>query len=182
LDAGYAVEFVDLGAGRYARSELHGLVEGKDLIGISIPNTYLGRTVAQIVIDEIRSFDSHTPVVIGGQGWTLYPKILPGANVMVVGEAEHTIVEIVETILSAGDLSACRGVHFRDKDGTIKKGLPPVYIENLDTIKFPARHIVERSKYSVFGNSLAGQAATMITARGCPFNCRFCSAQPSVLI
>ncbi len=178
LDAGYAVEFIDLGVGSYAKSGLGKLVEGKDLIGISIPNTGLGRNVAQIVIDEIRSFDPHIPIVIGGKGCTLYPKILPGANVMIIGEAEHTIIEIVETILGAGDLSTCRGVFFGDKDGTVKEGLPPVHIEDLDTIKFPARCITERSKYSVLGNSLAGKATTMITTRGCPFNCRFCAVEP----
>jgi len=94
-------------------------------------------------------------IVIGG----VHPSVAPEqtweqlkgvANCLVIGEAEGNIVEIVEK-----------------KPTGIIHGVP---IENLDDIPFPAWDMFELSRYS-------SPNLPIMTARGCPFNCIFCSSK-----
>ncbi len=61
-------------------------------------------------------------------------------------------------------------------DNEIIRGEP---MKNLDTIPFPARHLVDYSKYKrgIFqGKELIAPAVSIITSRGCPYRCIFCSS------
>ncbi len=61
-------------------------------------------------------------------------------------------------------------------DRTLIKGEP---IKDLDTIPFPARHLIDYSKYNrgiMLGKEKLSPAVSIITSRGCPYRCIFCSS------
>jgi anaerobic magnesium-protoporphyrin IX monomethyl ester cyclase len=93
--------------------------------------------------------------IVGGPHPTCAPyEIAQYFDKVVVGEGEKTIIEILEGKW-IGKLAHC----------------PP--IEDLDTIPFPARNLIPIRQYH---RRVGGQISTgIITARGCPFNCAFCS-------
>jgi radical SAM superfamily enzyme YgiQ (UPF0313 family) len=94
----------------------------------------------------------------------------------VVGEAELTIVDIVERILTGGDLSEANGILFRDPiTGEERMGRPPKLPAELDEIPVPDRNLCDRDHYSLFGPRQRGKTAVVIASRGCPFRCSFCS-------
>lgn len=92
-------------------------------------------------------------------------------DIVIFGEAEETLREILEE-KSKSDIL---GIYYRD-DLMIKfTGVRP-FIENLDEIPFPARHLVDNSIYRRPDNNKV--QAVIKVSRGCPFHCFFCLATP----
>jgi anaerobic magnesium-protoporphyrin IX monomethyl ester cyclase len=71
-----------------------------------------------------------------------------------------------------------QGIAYR-KDGTIVVNTPRPLIKNLDELPYPAYHLVDMEKYlnpkNIEYRSFKDRSISMITSRGCPFNCCFCS-------
>ena len=91
------------------------------------------------------------------------------------GEGEVTLLELAKT-LEAGekDWEGMPGLSFR-RDGEVVRGAPHPFIKDLDSLPFPARHLVDMDRYrqTKFGD----RAITpVVTSRGCPTNCTFCSS------
>jgi radical SAM superfamily enzyme YgiQ (UPF0313 family) len=85
------------------------------------------------------------------------------------GEAERSIVPLVEALERRGGLAGVPGLFFRDDDGVVRCTEPPPRIEQLETIPRPAYHRVDLPVYDAYG---------MVTSRGCPYRCSFCSVAP----
>lgn len=76
----------------------------------------------------------------------------------------------------AGILSSSDVARYRTSTCVVIQG---VGLQNLDTIPFPARHLVDWSKYKrgiYWGKYLLAPAVSMITSRGCPFRCVYCGS------
>ena len=92
-------------------------------------------------------------------------------DIVIFKEAEMTLYEI----LSGKPYSDILGMYYRQK-GTIKFTGERPYIENLDEIPFPARHLVDNSVYRRPDNNKV--QAVIKVSRGCPYHCFFCLATP----
>ncbi|MFZ5562759.1 MAG: B12-binding domain-containing radical SAM protein [Thermodesulfobacteriota bacterium] len=103
------------------------------------------------------------------------------ADILALGEGEQTLVELARALESGKSLSTVSGICFRNPDGTIVfTGRRPA-IESLDNLPMPARHLVPLEKYNFFVTTrgVRRKAASMVTSRGCPFGCYFCSTPVS---
>lgn len=90
-------------------------------------------------------------------------------DIVIFGEAENTLKEILQGVEKP------LGIYYRE-DGQIKfSGVRP-FIDNLDEIPFPARHLVDNTIYRRPDNNKV--QAVVKVARGCPFHCFFCLATP----
>ncbi len=132
---------------------------------------------ANALAKKIRSLNSGIKIVIGGPGLTCLPhQVLKYGefDFGVIGEGEKTIVELVKALENGdrGGLSGIAGLIYK-KNGQIMENPPRPLIENLDSIPFPARHLMPMASYfDLF--SREKKFATIIATRGCPFNCVFC--------
>lgn len=112
-----------------------------------------------------------TTVVFGGVGTkSVEDKLLrrfPWIDVIARGEGEVTAPELL-TALKRGDLSNVTGISFR-KNGIIVHNPERPRIHDIDSISFPAFDRVDLPKYKGYG---------MMTSRGCPYLCTFCSVAP----
>lgn len=84
------------------------------------------------------------------------------------GEGEASVVALLEAVASGGDLLAVPGVLTRDGSGP-----PPRFVENLDTVR-PARDLLRHRRRYFIGT--LDPCASIEFARGCPWDCTFCSA------
>lgn len=98
---------------------------------------------------------------------------LPDVDVVFRGEAEYTFRDFVVAVEEGKDWRKTQGITYQDKSGKVQSNPDAPLIKDLDAIPFPARHLLPLDKYKIFGSSFP--ATTMITSRGCPYACEFCS-------
>ena len=176
---GYKIKLVDFIAEQYSDQKLKKEVSKVEVICITITSQVASS--AKKIIELIKNFYPKKLIIIGGPHCTIQgEKVLDemNADISVVGDGEKVILDIIETINTNNDLSNINGVYYRE-NGKIKSGLPPIEIEDLDTLDFPDRTLIE--KYSYGKETLTGityfargKITTIMTTRGCPFNCKFC--------
>lgn len=101
----------------------------------------------------------------------------PDTDFAVIGEGEETLTELMRKFGEANpDLSQTNGLIWRDA-GEIRENAPRGLIGDLDSLPFPARDLVDISQFRIHSYIDFGKkSTTMITSRGCPFKCMFCSS------
>ncbi len=111
-------------------------------------------------------------VVLGGYHPTFtYQELLKYdfIDVVVRGEGEYSMLELVQTLEKEGDLNRVKGI-------ATKKFTTPLrpVIDDLDSIPFPARHLLPMEDYKIMNMKLP--IGTLISGRGCPYQCSFCAS------
>ena len=155
-----------------------------DVVGINVP--FSGWSKAAFEVASItKSVDKDIITVLNGQHPSARPEDClthPDIDFAVIGEPEHTMFELVGALEQGimQVLKKIRGIAFIKNR---KKVITPrrAVIQDLDSLPFPARHLLPMDEYfaAVKESPLRGEIrkpwATMITSRGCPYNCVFCS-------
>lgn len=119
-------------------------------------------------------------VVVGGPDPANYLEeyLSRGADVIAIGEGELTLQELVPHLVEQGlsGLDGIQGVAFRDPRGEIVRTEPRPMIADLDAQPFPDRAAIDQQQYVDIWRKHHGQGSvSLITARGCPFTCTWCS-------
>lgn len=148
-----------------------------DIIGISMltPTAPKGYIAAKLVKEEL---GKDTIVIVGGPHPTyMYNEALNNnIDIVVRGEGEYTTLELVNTIekhgLNKNVLAKIKGIVFKDDYGKIVVTPRRPFIENLDKLPWPARHLLPMDKYTLFGKPI--RVAHVMASRGCPYGCMFC--------
>lgn len=152
------------------------LKRNPDIVSISALTPTIG--VALDSADKIKQVKPNTIIVLGGYHPTFeFQSVLEEESVDVVvrGEGEYTLLELVQTIENNGDLKKVQGLAFHDKtDNSLVVTPDRPIIENLDELPFPAFHLFPMEKYRIL--NITTNVATIITTRGCPMQCSFCSS------
>ena len=119
-----------------------------------------------------------TPIVIGGHHITVlrekaFDRVFDYAF---IGEAERSWQMFLKKYENNRKVTDVPGVLYRDRDDIRFTG-PAELIWNLDTLPFPARHLLSSRRY--FIGTLRGNKnfSTVMTVRGCPFKCIFCNTE-----
>ncbi|WXG46583.1 MAG: radical SAM protein [Candidatus Atabeyarchaeum deiterrae] len=117
-------------------------------------------------------------LVAGGPLPTVNPKdFLQRFDVVAIGEGEETMLELVRAVKNALALSEVKGIAYKDTDkDRVTFTTRREFIQDLDTIPFPDRRFFDHQAYKEHYLRNFGYTTTsLITSRGCPFNCDFCS-------
>lgn len=114
--------------------------------------------------------------VVGGPLPSWSPEsFLEVFDVVAVGEGEETMPELADCLARGREFSGVKGLVYRDGKRIVKTG-ERAFIENLDTLAFPTRELFDNDAYKKYYLNRFGYSTTsMITSRGCPFSCDFCS-------
>ncbi len=121
--------------------------------------------------------------IVGGT----HPSFLAGESLreksidfIILGEGEGTLPSLLRRLESGQDFADLEGIAFR-RDGQVQVNPKTTYIEDLDELPFPAWELLPMKKYSAINLSMSVTSksrywAPIITSRGCPAKCIFCSS------
>lgn len=149
-----------------------------DIIGITAPFTD-SRFIVNPLSKKLKSAFPSAIVVMGG----VYPSTLPqeamrlsGADILVIGEGEIALSQIA----AARKWEEIKGIVFR-RDGKIAETGKGEVIKDIEKdLPMPSYDLRPMTKYvewSPRGNK-ADKTLSIVSSRGCPFNCNFCSIHP----
>ena len=133
------------------------------------------------VIEILRvAKDAGWKTIVGGPEPSAYIEqyLEAGADVIVIGEGELTLQELVPVLQSQAveSLPRVNGIAFRSSDGTVIRTPPRDQIRDIDAQPWPARESIDLRRYlSVWREHHGMGSVSIITARGCPYHCRWCS-------
>ena len=168
-----------------SNKEIAGRVErwSADIVIIEIPFSGWAKAAFEVA-SAVKGVDESIITVLDG----LHPSARPedclansDVDFVVIGEPENTVFELVDALeKDTVDFKEIRGIGFVS-DGvpvfTSSRGV----IEDLDSLPFPARHLLPMTQYfdAVKQTPLRGQVSKpwtlVVTSRGCPYNCVFCT-------
>lgn len=116
--------------------------------------------------------------LLGGAHGTVLPDQVLDENrhidYVVRGEGEITVRELLRGIGGSGNLSQVEGISYRE-EGKVVNNRERSLISNLDNNSWPARHLLDNSKYLFPAPRKGMQVMTSIqTSRGCPYGCIYC--------
>ena len=173
--AGFDVEIFD-STFEERRNLFARLAQGRGVIGI-YTNLMTRRPVLDIVAEAKAQ---GWTVVLGGPESANYPAeyLAAGTDVVVVGEGETTMEELLPALAAQGPhkLHGVAGTVFRDENGTVVTNAEREKIANLDSIPWPDRGQIDQARYvDVWREKHGMGSVNLITARGCPYKCNWCS-------
>ncbi len=152
-----------------------------DVVGIANPFSSQVEH-AKRVADLAKEVDPEILTVVGGPHVTVVPENFlqeaKNVDVAVIGEGEYTMLDLVKVQSGTMKFVDVKGIAYR-QDAGIKVNPPRPFLKNLDELPYPAYHLVDMELYlnpvKIEYRSFKPRALAMITSRGCPYDCCFCS-------
>jgi magnesium-protoporphyrin IX monomethyl ester (oxidative) cyclase len=154
-----------------------------DVVVIEIPFSGWSKTAFEVA-STVKGINKDIITVLEGQHPSARPEDClanPNVDFVVMGEPENAIFELIDAVgKETRNLKKIMGIGFV-KNGVPVFTSPRPLLEDLDSLPFPARHLLPMEEYNsaVKEIPLRGEInkpwTIMITSRGCPYNCVFCT-------
>ncbi|MDK2781284.1 MAG: anaerobic magnesium-protoporphyrin monomethyl ester cyclase [Archaeoglobi archaeon] len=169
---GFPVRIIDNMVEKLTLEEILERTEGSSIVGISVTTPAFKK--ALYYARELKKRFQDILIIFGGP----HPSFMPHevlregcVDAVCIGEGEYTMLEVAERVERGESLENVRGLVYREGDRIVENERRE-FIEDLDSLPFPAFDLMPLEKYSIFGDKL--DHFPMITSRGCPFGCRYC--------
>jgi magnesium-protoporphyrin IX monomethyl ester (oxidative) cyclase len=182
LSNGHDVKIIDLNA-KYYQYDLDTIITE---ISSYQPNVICmslytqTATFAYEFVTQLRNLDSigNCLLIAGGPHATAVPEepLKHGFDVVVRGEGEFAIIDLMEQIEGNIPLIRIKGISYKTSSKSVQHGAARPLIEDLNSISLPifAMPLFNPDWYYKGGN-LKNIPAGLITSRGCPSKCTFCA-------
>ena len=159
--------------------------ENPRVVGITNPFTAQIENAIHIA-DLVKQVDKRIITVMGGPHVSVQSQELLRENksidIGVWGEGEYTFLELIKKIDKELPINDIANITYRDETRGVIKNESRGFIKNLDELVYPAYHLIDLEKYFDLLKRGLGprpiirqRSISMITSRGCPYNCIFCS-------
>lgn len=176
--AGADVQIFDYIVSRYSPEKLRRQLEAfqPDVVGAG--SVTLNFPPAAEILQTVKRMNPDILTVMGGPHVSFdAPNTLTkyqGIDLVVLGEGEKTIAELTASGFKKAAFSGIRGIAYRE-NGSIQMTAPRELIDDLNALPLPARRLLPLSRYQAMGFPIS-----MITSRGCPYQCIFCQGRRMV--
>lgn len=173
---GFAVDLWD--------STFHTLADFRAYVQATRPSLvglYCNLMTKQNILTMMRDCQAQgAKVILGGPEPISYADeyLDAGADVIVSGEGELTLEELIPRIAQEGvhHLYGVNGAIFRNDEGQTIRNMPREQIKDLSAQPWPDREAIDMPRYLETWKTHHGlSSVSLITARGCPYTCTWCS-------
>ncbi|MCB9746311.1 MAG: B12-binding domain-containing radical SAM protein [Alphaproteobacteria bacterium] len=172
---GYDVKLIDLHAKNLLPAEAQALVREADPHIVGLTAKTLGWPAVIEIAQMVRAVCPNAIIVLGGPHLSLYPEeslTWPCFDLAVIGDGEETFLEICDRYESGSELTGIPGTVSRSKEGIVRHA-PRLLARDIDQYPMSAWDLINLDDYNVL--TLLKPFATMVTTRGCPWHCGYCS-------
>lgn len=147
-----------------------------DIIGITATTPFYH--IAVNLANKLRNEISDVPIIIGGPHITVLKEnaFFPCFDYAFIGESDESWSSFLKQYEVDKDISTVKGILFRDGGNIVFTG-DPNHVMDLDSIPPPARHLLQMDKYTIGTLEGTKKFTTIMSERGCPFKCIFCSTK-----
>lgn len=171
----HAVTVLDCPVERIDHAALEAAIRKFNPTVVGITTLTLGLIDSLQAAATVKQIDSTIKVVLGGPHVHLYPTETinqPNIDFLVLGEGEEIFAELLDALENNKQLARICGLVFKEADQVVNTGMR-MPITDISRLPFPAR---EKTPYKEYSSILAlrSPVTTLITSRGCPFQCAFC--------
>ncbi|MFP4081647.1 MAG: B12-binding domain-containing radical SAM protein [Candidatus Aminicenantes bacterium] len=178
LARGHPVKILDCAAENISLSQLQKEVQEFKPGLVGVTSTTVSYEAARKAVHAVKEVDHGIKTVLGGAHLSALPQATmaedENIDIGIFGEGEYSLLEVVDRLERRESLVYVEGTIVR-QDGCLKMNKARDPVKNLDEIPFPARHLLKDLRlYSHTPFRGAKFMTTMITSRGCPFQCGFC--------
>jgi anaerobic magnesium-protoporphyrin IX monomethyl ester cyclase len=178
---GYDVEIYNQDMHHYPESHLQQYLDNNkyDVIGLSFIGGYYQYKKALKISEAINRAKNRPFFIIGGHGPTPEPEYFlkkTGANALIMGEGETTILELIEALKNKRVLHQIKGLAFCD-DNQVIINAPRPLIDDIDSIPFPEYRLFPIEYYRLLRMPHCQKSdfvMPLLSGRGCTFKCNFC--------
>lgn len=167
----FKVSLVDLNVDKFTKREFLNLIKNQDFILMTCYANAMNNIMK--IIKDIKEVNKKGLILCGGPHCNITHEYVEGSFLTCVGEAEGYIAQILNSIILKKPLRGIPGLIYK-KNGKIVKTPGVMKVDDLDSTLPPARKLAGRKKYGNVG-AVRLDVATIMSTRGCPFNCHFCS-------
>ncbi len=147
-------------------------------VGINVPFSNVAE-IAFGLAARIKNHSPHVKMVFGGVHPSTFPETTLkqlGVDYVIAGEGEYAMLDLV----LGKDLATIDGLWWCDDQGQLHAPAKPGRVADLDQLPLPAWDLLPMELY--LSRSPRGdqhhRSLSLITSRGCPFVCTFCSVHP----
>ncbi|MDD5503748.1 MAG: radical SAM protein [Candidatus Omnitrophica bacterium] len=191
LKDGHDVWVMDINGYRWDRQKVEEMISGADYDVVGIGGIITIYKYVKWLVSVLKKHHPGRKIIVGGSVGSSIPAIMLGSNpvdIVVIGEGEETIKELISVMAAGGDLSSVNGICYKDDKGGIIRTAPRQPVKDLDSIALPAWDLFpmdiylknpvgapNRNKW-IDGSSRDGESLSMniYGTRGCPYQCVYC--------
>ena len=173
--AGHHVTILDAAGWSWDELRARIMDTAPDVLGVTCWTIERGQ--AWQVLRLAREVCPRAKLVAGGPHASAFPEhvfIKTPADYVIIGEGEHTFRELLNAIVCGGDVSAVSGLAYR-RDGKTVRTAPRDFEKYLDSLPMLLHEQFDYSQYNGLHDT-SRRAAAVMTSRGCPFHCIYCSS------
>jgi anaerobic magnesium-protoporphyrin IX monomethyl ester cyclase len=174
----FDVDIIDLEQKKYRDISYEELFKNNksDIFGLT-GTTYTRFEVFKIA-RALKACSPGSPVIAGGVHFMYCAKDtlenIPEIDIVVRGEGEETIVELSQALDRGKDIDTIKGISYR-KNNRVIENPDRKFLENLDNIPAYSDYTWEEYPEYIFAYPGNTRAISILSSRGCPYNCIFCS-------
>ena len=173
---GFDVDLIDLHVENIYPKDAAGRVRDYDPHIVALTAKTLGWPAVIEIAQMVREAAPNAVVVVGGPQLSIYPEESLSwdcFDIAVVGDGEETLLEICERVESGSDWTDVLGTCVRLPDGSVQKNPARPLSKNINKYPMAAWDLMTVKNYHCL--TLLKPFATMVTTRGCPWHCGYCS-------
>ncbi len=174
---GYQLAVVDANALGLEPEDITSQVSDADIVGLTAMTPTLNAAIN--IARRLKQANPNLVLIIGGPHVTLLPEETlanaPEIDIVVRGEGEETIIELLRAVEGNDSLDGIPSISYR-RNGNMVSNPSASSKVDLDSLPFLAYHLLPWQRYKPHPpHGRASPFAAIITSRGCPYQCAYCS-------